>query len=126
MAGGQAVRGRRLCVLGEIPEPGAKAYLLDPEGGDDEVVVVRHDGRVYAYINSCPHTGAPLDWTPDQFLNLDRTLLQCATHDALFRIDDGLCVAGPCAGQALRAVAVTVTDASVWLDGEADGGVADG
>jgi nitrite reductase/ring-hydroxylating ferredoxin subunit len=125
MAAGGAARGRRLCALGEIPEPGAKAFLLDPEGGD-EVVVVRHDGGVYAYVNSCPHTGASLNWTPDQFLNLDRTLLQCATHDALFRIDDGLCVAGPCAGQGLRAVAVTVIGASVWLKGEADGGAVDG
>jgi nitrite reductase/ring-hydroxylating ferredoxin subunit len=125
MAADQAVRVRRLCVLAEIPEPGAKAFVLDPESGD-EVVVVRHGGGVHAYINRCPHTGAPLNWMPDQFLNLDRTLIQCATHDALFRIDDGLCVAGPCAGQGLRAVAVTVVDASVWLPGEAGGGAVDG
>jgi nitrite reductase/ring-hydroxylating ferredoxin subunit len=63
---------------------------------------------VFGYENSCPHTGGPLDWVPDQFLNLEGNLIQCATHDALFSIEDGLCLKGPCAGQSLHALAVEV------------------
>ena len=65
--------------------------------------LVRHGGRVLAYVDSCPHTGAPLNWEPDRFLDIDQRYIQCATHGALFRIDDGLCVQGPCAGQSLAA-----------------------
>jgi len=35
-------------------------------------------------------------------------LIQCATHGALFRIRDGYCVAGPCAGQGLIPLEVKV------------------
>jgi nitrite reductase/ring-hydroxylating ferredoxin subunit len=74
--------------------------------------------RVVAYRNSCPHTGGPLDWVPDQFLNLDGDLIQCATHDALFRIEDGVCVKGPCVGRSLTAVPVVIEaqQVSVVLD----------
>src|SRR5258705_313796 len=40
---------------------------------------------------------------------------QCSTHGARFRIADGYCVAGPCQGERLAAVAVTVEDGVVRL-----------
>jgi len=80
---------------------------------------VRHGDRVYAYRNRCPHTGAPLDWQPDQFLDLEQMFIQCAFHGALFRIADGYCVRGPCAGQSLEAVSVRIDDGLVVL-GKAD------
>ena len=64
-------------------------------------MVVLKDGKLYCYHNICPHTGANLDWSQDQFLNAKTDLIQCATHGALFRIEDGFCVSGPCAGQKL-------------------------
>jgi nitrite reductase/ring-hydroxylating ferredoxin subunit len=63
---------------------------------------------VYAYVNRCPHTGSPLDWVEHEFLSLDKRHIQCATHAALFRLADGLCVAGPCTGSSLTAIPVTV------------------
>ena len=101
---------QRLCCLHDLADPGSRGFTLQTTEGWKDIFVVRRGEAVYAYMNSCPHTGSPLDWQPDQFLNLDRTLIQCATHLALFRIDDGYCVAGPCAGQALAAVAVTLED----------------
>lgn len=55
---------------------------------------------------------------PDQFLNLDGDLIQCATHDALFRLEDGVCIAGPCAGRSLTRLRVEVCndDVVVLLD----------
>ena len=43
------------------------------------------------------------------------TFIQCATHGALFRLVDGLCVYGPCAGEYLTAVAMAVVDGDVVL-----------
>lgn len=81
-----------------------------------DVFVVRMQGEVYAYHNRCPHTGAPLDWVPDQFLSLDGRHIQCANHAALFRVHDGFCIAGPCSGQALKRLPVIVSDGEIHLD----------
>ena len=82
----------------------------------EDIFLVRTPAGVVAYRNSCPHTGGPLDWVPDRFLNLDGDLIQCATHDALFRIDDGVCIKGPCAGQSLQAVSVEVAQGQVLVE----------
>jgi nitrite reductase/ring-hydroxylating ferredoxin subunit len=80
-----------------------------------DVFLVRRHDELYAYLNRCPHTGGPLDWVPDQFLSLDGQHIQCATHAALFRIHDGFCVAGPCSGQSLVCLPVTVKAGEVHL-----------
>ncbi len=59
---------------------------------------------VRVYRNRCPHRGTPLDWQPGRFLDREGRHLVCATHCALFRLEDGHCVAGPCAGDALEAL----------------------
>jgi nitrite reductase/ring-hydroxylating ferredoxin subunit len=69
---------------------------------------VRTDIGVRAYLNRCPHRGTPLNWVPNRFLTDDREHAICATHGALFRIDDGRCIAGPCAGDSLVPVRVEV------------------
>lgn len=80
-----------------------------------EIFVVFSHGQYFVYENHCPHTGSPLDWMPDQFLNLDKSMIQCATHNAMFRIDDGYCVSGPCAGQSLTPVDVTEHGGVIYL-----------
>jgi len=87
-----------------------------PDGKfDKEIFAVAQGDEFFVYENHCPHTGGPLDWLPDQFLNLDKTFIQCSTHHALFRIEDGVCVSGPCAGECLRAVNVTVYEGNVVI-----------
>jgi len=106
---------QRLCRLHDLADPGSQGFTLQTPEGLKDILVVRRGEAVYAYVNHCPHTGSPLDWQPDQFLNLDRTLIQCATHLALFRIADGHCLSGPCAGQALTPVVVTLKDSWVFV-----------
>jgi nitrite reductase/ring-hydroxylating ferredoxin subunit len=53
-------------------------------------------------VNRCPHVGTPLDWAENEFLDREGRHIVCATHGALFRIDDGRCVAGPCQGDRLE------------------------
>ncbi|KMM82787.1 Ferredoxin subunit of nitrite reductase or a ring-hydroxylating dioxygenase [Pseudomonas taetrolens] len=79
------------------------------------VLAVRREGRVYAYQNRCPHRGVPLEWQPDQFLDASASLIQCATHGALFLIETGECVAGPCAGQSLTALGCREDSQGVWF-----------
>ncbi len=101
----------RLCALDEVSERDARGFDA-PEG---EIVVAQRDGQFYAYRNHCPHLGIELNFQPDVFMDLDGEYLQCANHGALFRVEDGLCVAGPCSGQALDRRSIEIRDGAVWL-----------
>ncbi len=111
-----AARHTVLCRLDEIPAPGSKGFTLGDSAERRDIFIVRDTGGVYAYQNSCPHTGGPLDWTPDRFLTLDKRLILCATHGALFRLRDGTCVGGPCAGRSLAAVRISIVDGEIRLN----------
>ena len=115
----ESVPRQRLGRIEDLADPGSRGFTLRTAAGLRDIFLVRRGNEVHAYVNHCPHTGSPLDWQPDQFLTLDRTLIQCSTHHALFRIGDGQCVAGPCAGQALTPVDITVVDG--WVEVVADG-----
>lgn len=105
-----------LCRLDDITDGDSNGFVATRANGERiGVLAVRRGGRVFAYVNSCPHTGAPLDFQPGQFLSLDKTLIQCATHGALFQIEDGFCIQGPCAGKSLVPVAVAVENGIVCL-----------
>ena len=104
-----------LCHLNELADTGSKGNRVIIGDAVQNIFVVRRNGLVYGYINSCPHTGGPLDWMPDQFLSFDKRHIQCATHDALFRLDNGICVAGPCAGDRLTAVPLQLESGNIYL-----------
>ncbi|MBL8259455.1 MAG: Rieske (2Fe-2S) protein [Candidatus Competibacteraceae bacterium] len=102
-----------LCRLDELPEGQSKGVTVRPDARYADLLVVRTAEGVFAYRNRCPHTGAPMEWEPDQFLDYTGTAIQCGIHGALFRIDDGYCVSGPCARQSLQRIAVIERDG--WL-----------
>ena len=104
-------RGRPLCRLEEIADPGSRAFDLD----DRSIFVVRRGAQVAAYVNSCPHTRGPLDWIEGQFLDLAGEHIVCATHGAMFRIADGHCIAGPCAGDRLTLARVALVEGVLHL-----------
>ncbi len=107
-------RLRRLCAEADIPDGGAKGFP-PPPGGFTGLFAVRAGGRVAVYVNACPHLGVPLDWAPDRFLSVDGRHIVCATHGALFRLDDGGCVHGPCYGAALEPVLIQVNEGAIWV-----------
>ncbi len=101
-----------LCDYDDIAEGKARGFSL----GDRSVFAVKKDGEVYVYENRCPHLGVELEYQEDQFLDPDGALIQCSTHGALFLIEDGSCISGPCLGQSLQALASRVEDNQVLLD----------
>ena len=103
-----------LCRLDKIPDGGATA-IEDVAALDGESVIVERRGdAVRAWLNVCPHAGRRLDYAPGMFLLKDELLI-CAVHGASFNRNDGVCVAGPCRGEHLRALAVELRDDEVWL-----------
>ena len=100
--------GRILCRLDEIEDGEGKGFTLGDGAARQDIFVVRQGGDVFAYVNSCPHQGTPLDWTPDRFISDESGLILCATHGAQFAIADGTCLSGPCIGARLQPVPVSV------------------
>ena len=102
---------KHLCPSADLSEGQSRGFVIE----DLRLLAVRQQGQVYLYENRCPHRGVPLEWLPDQFLDHSGSLIQCSTHGALFLIDNGECVAGPCAGQSLRALGCHEDDQGIWL-----------
>ena len=102
----------KLCAVEDIAEPGSKGFNSTPKGA---VFAVRFDGQIYVYANACPHLSINLEWHEDQFLDQEDRMIQCCMHGALFRIEDGLCVFGPCEGDALTAIPHKVENGDLYL-----------
>jgi len=97
-----------------IPAQRARGFELTLETRTLPIIVIRGAGGVCGYLNSCPHTGVRLEWRADDFFDAEGEHLQCATHGALFRSDDGLCVAGPCQGRNLIPVDLAIEQEEVF------------
>ena len=72
--------------------------------------VIRYDGSVYAYCNSCAHIPVELDWMEGEFFDQAGLYLVCATHGATYEPDTGHCIMGPCKGERLCPVPVVERD----------------
>jgi nitrite reductase/ring-hydroxylating ferredoxin subunit len=105
-----------LCPTSDIPDPGSKSFQLEDNNDTLDIFVVHKDGEFHAFINRCPHTGVNLEWLEDQFLDRNLSFIQCATHGALFEIDTGHCIHGPCAGDKLMAVKIKIIDNTLIAD----------
>ena len=114
---GAPEEGTELCTLDKIEDEAGKALVVGR--GDTKwpfrMFVVRRGDEVWGYVNTCPHQHIPLDYFPDRFVSTDKRFIMCANHAALFNFDDGYCVSGPCAGQSLQRVPVTVRDGVVRI-----------
>jgi nitrite reductase/ring-hydroxylating ferredoxin subunit len=112
-----------ICAAGSIEPGGAKAFSLSRIGENEEtrpfpIVVVRtHADAYYAYLNVCPHEGTWLNFGAGEFFTADRSFLKCGRHGALFEIDTGLCIGGPCQSKSLEPIALAVIDGDVCLCG---------
>lgn len=104
-----------LCRLSEVPLDGAAGFRIETRGGPREVFVINRAGKYHVYLNSCPHTGVTLDWQPNHFLDNSGTLIQCSTHGALFRIEDGLCIYGPCLNRSLTSLPAVIDADQLYL-----------
>lgn len=102
-----------LCRLDEVPDDGAIGVRVDSSTGGFGLIVLRRGERVFAYHNECPHAGRQLDYAPGRFLVRDGRIV-CAAHGAVFAVDTGACLGGPCRN-GLSGVPVEIEDGAVRL-----------
>jgi len=101
-----------LCNGNDLPEGNSRGFEVEGL----RLLTVRRAGQVYAYRNRCPHRGVPLEWQPDRFLDASASLIECTTHGALFLIESGECIAGPCEGKSLNALECGEDAQGIWVN----------
>lgn len=106
----------KLCELEEISDGDSREFVITESNPERNVFIVSNDDHIVAYENICPHIHAPLNWMPDEFLSMDKDYIQCVNHGALFEIDTGHCVYGPCSGQALQKISLIIENGNIYAD----------
>jgi nitrite reductase/ring-hydroxylating ferredoxin subunit len=100
--------GVTLGPLELIPDGKARNFVLEMKAGRFHGFVVRRGEAVHGYVDRCAHMALPLAQQLDAYLTEGGSLIQCSWHGALYRIEDGVCVGGPCSGARLLCWPVTV------------------
>jgi nitrite reductase/ring-hydroxylating ferredoxin subunit len=101
-------KGEAICLFDELDHLHGKRFQIrcsdikpfegmnaDPEDSLP-AFVLRKDERIVAYLNRCAHLPMEMDWNPGMFFDEDFSYIVCSTHYALYEIDTGICVRGPC------------------------------
>ena len=112
-----AARKRLICRTSELEECGSGVRFVTTDKNGEKLpgFVIRHNGIVFGYVNRCAHIQVELDWQHGEFFDVDRQLLMCATHGALYAPNTGECVGGPCHGAFLTKLPMIEEDDGVYL-----------
>ena len=105
--------GDVLCPLANIMDGEAKELTYRSGKNIYDIFIQRLGDNAFAYTNVCPHAGTPLNMDEGQFMEKTGRYLMCHTHGALFQLEDGLCVAGPCNGASLTVVEISVNNGNI-------------
>jgi len=95
----------------EVAEGGTRRF----DAGGVDVLLVRRDGRLFAYRNECPHQGLPLHDAP-----LDGETLTCPWHGFCFDVTSGECTNMP--QVQLEPFPLRVDGGRVWVRPAVDSG----
>ncbi len=106
-----------IAALADMDDPGGREFRIGDGDWPFKGFVIRQGDEVFAYRNVCPHAGHPLNWKPHGFLTPDGSSIICASHGAVFAIETGKCLAGPCPGRSLQPVHVEIRDGRVFVRG---------
>ena len=106
-------KGDILCPLLDIDDGSAKEFTYRNGNNIYDIFIQRQGEDAFAYTNVCPHAGTPLNMDEGRFMEKTGRYLMCHTHGALFLLEDGLCVAGPCNGASLQGIDIIVENGNV-------------
>jgi nitrite reductase/ring-hydroxylating ferredoxin subunit len=105
--------GINLGPLDLIADGAARNYVLQIGDKRFHGFVVRRGEAVFGYVDRCPHQGLPLAQELDRYLTPDGDLIMCSWHGAVFSVEEGACVGGPCLGARLTSWPVEVREGRV-------------
>ena len=107
------------CARAELV-PGEVVSVALPKGASrrprEALVLLGSDGAPRCYLNECRHLPIPIDLGSKRYLTNDKRHLLCGTHGALYRLDDGVCVTGPCLSLALTTLPLIEEEGVLYVD----------
>lgn len=108
------IDSRYIAPLDTIPDSGTlRCEAINGQYGV-EIILLRDETTVSAWRNSCPHKpDVRLDQGSGAIVTDDHVV--CHKHGARFEQGDGDCTYGPCRGDALETIEVSVQDGDVYL-----------
>ncbi|MGH1470909.1 MAG: Rieske (2Fe-2S) protein [Cellvibrionaceae bacterium] len=100
-----------LCYDHELKNGESKGFEINRK----QFFAVKKNHTTFIYLNKCPHVGLPLNWQENKFLDHDGMLILCTSHGALFKIETGKCVAGPCTGRSLKQIPFEIENGKILI-----------
>ena len=110
--------GITLCALDDVADRAARNFVIEMRAGRFHGFVVRRGAAVFGYADKCPHMGLPLAQLLDGYLTPDGAHIACSWHGAIFGVDNGGCLGGPCAGHGLTRWPVQVRNGFIVTSGQ--------
>lgn len=103
----------KICMTEEVPERESRAF--DTMKGTT-IFITQKDGGFLRLSKRMPHLQTELEYLENRFLDQDREYIQCSTHGALFSVETGECISGPCLGDFLEKVNLEVhSDGGIYI-----------
>ena len=106
--------GIGLGPVDQIADGKARAFVIQMRESRFHGFVVRKGDTVFGYVDRCPHAGLPLAQQLDDYLAPGGGMIACSWHGALFAVEDGACLGGPCHGQRLVPWPVETRDGELY------------
>ena len=94
----------------KFPELSTRSFDCKIRGKIFNGFVIKKKGEYYAYQNLCKHLPISLDLNDNDFFSNDNKLIQCHMHGAMYAIETGLCIGGPCQGAVLNRLEIKEED----------------
>lgn len=104
-----------VCASGELVSGQYRKLTLVFEGREEECLLLRFDGQVYAYLNRCVHMPRRLDGEEPQVFDHSGRYLRCSMHGIVYKPQTGASLSTMCEGEQLRAVHVYEDDGEIGI-----------
>ncbi|MBA4149719.1 MAG: Rieske 2Fe-2S domain-containing protein [Verrucomicrobia bacterium] len=105
----------RIADAGQLAEGETLKFEFKRAGRLVEGFLACFAGQHVAYENICRHIAISLDYGDGRFFAKDGQHFICQSHGAVYEPLTGVCVRGPCAGDQLKSLRISVENDGVWL-----------
>lgn len=93
-----------VCSSADLADGQYRKLSMTFEGRDEECVLLRFDGQVYAYVNRCVHMPRRLDGEENRIFDHTGRFLRCSMHGIVYLPQSGASVSTMCEGERLCAI----------------------
>ncbi|MDB4837782.1 Rieske 2Fe-2S domain-containing protein [Marinomonas sp.] len=78
-------------------------------------LITKQKGQIIAYKYLCPHQNKHLNGSEETSLDDAGDYAKCSHHGALFSLQDGRCITGPCQGSFLTKATLGIEQGDCYL-----------